>query len=71
MPQPDAKTASKPEAKAGPNPDAKAGVAAALNTSLGDLLVTGLVKDPEDAGRVIAAAIAQIEAPNERDREDA
>ena len=64
MPQPDAKTASKPEAKAEPNPDAKAGVAAALNTSLGDLLVAGLVKDPEDAGRVIAAAIAQIEAPN-------
>ena len=34
-----------------------------LNTSLGDLLVAGLVKDPEDAGRIIAAAITQAEAP--------
>ena len=65
MPQSDAKPASKPEAKAEPKPDAKAGVAAALNMSLGDLLVAGLVEDPEDAGQVIAAAIAQAEAPNE------
>jgi hypothetical protein len=28
-----------------------------------DLLVAGLVKDPEDAGRMIAAAITQAEAP--------
>ena len=34
-----------------------------LDTSLGDLLVAGLVKDPEDAGRMIAAAITQAEAP--------
>ena len=31
--------------------------------SLGDLLVAGLIKDPEDAGRMIAAAITQAEAP--------
>ena len=66
--QSEAKAASPPEAKAEPEaepkPDAKAGVAALLNTSLGDLLVAGLVKDPEDAGRVIAAAIAQAESPN-------
>ena len=65
VPQSDAKPASKPEAKAEPKPDVKAGVAAALNMSLGDLLVAGLVEDPEDAGRIIAAAIAQAEAPNE------
>ena len=34
-----------------------------LDTSLGDLLVAGLVKDPEDAGRMIAAAVTQAEAP--------
>ena len=42
---------------------AKAELATLLNTSLGDLLVAGLVKDPEDAGRLIAAAITQAEAP--------
>ena len=31
--------------------------------SLGDLLVAGLIKDPEDAGRMIAAAVTQAEAP--------
>jgi H+-transporting ATPase len=60
-PQPDAKAEAKPEAE--PKPQAKADVAALLNTSLGDLLVAGLIKDPEDAGRLIAAAIAQAEAP--------
>jgi H+-transporting ATPase len=69
--------ASKPDAKAGPKieaeaepkpeteskPEAKAGVATLLDMSLGDLLVAGLIKDPEDAGRMIAAAITQAEAP--------
>ena len=68
-PQPDAKAEPKPEAKAGPKhetepkPEAKAGVATLLDMSLGDLLVAGLVKDPEDAGRMIAAAITQAAAP--------
>ena len=70
-PKPDAKPEAVPEAKAAPQPDAKsepkpetnAGVATLLNTSLGDLLLAGLVKDPEDAGRVIAAAITEAEAP--------
>ena len=74
--KPDAKPEATPEAKTAPRPDAKveakpeaeqkppgsAGVTALLNTSLGDLLVAGLVKDPEDAGRIIAAAITQAEA---------
>ena len=74
--KPDAKPEATPEAKTAPQPDAKveakseaeqkppgsAGVTALLNTSLGDLLVAGLVKDPEDAGRVIAAAITEAEA---------
>ena len=53
------KPRSKPKPEAGPKPPAKADVAALLNTSLGDLLMAGLVKDPEDAGRIIAAAISQ------------
>ena len=51
---------AKPEAE--PKPEAKADVATLLNTSLGDLLVAGLVKDPEDAGRMIAAAVSQAKA---------
>ena len=68
-PQPDAKAEPKPEAKAGPKPEtepkpeAKASAATLLDMSLGDLLVAGLVKDPEDAGRMIAAAITQAAAP--------
>jgi hypothetical protein len=74
-PQPEANAEAKPEAvpqseaKAGPQPqpeakpEVKAGVATLLNTSLGELLLAGLVKDPEDAGRIIAAAITQAEAP--------
>ena len=60
-PQPQAK--AEPEAEAEPKPQAKADTAALLNTSLGDLLVAGLSKDPADAGRLIAAAITQAEAP--------
>jgi H+-transporting ATPase len=54
-------TASRPDAQA--QPDVNTGAAALLNRTLGDLLVAGLVKDPEDAGRIIAAAIAQAQAP--------
>ena len=65
-PQPEAKAVPKSDAKAAPKPGGKlepksrsdTGGAALLNTSLGDLLVAGLVKDSEDAGRVTAAAIA-------------
>ena len=68
-PKPAAKAAPKLDAHAAVEPEpeavpaANAGIAALLNTSLGDLLVAGLIKDPEDAGRVIAAAISQAAAP--------
>ena len=62
-PETGAEAESKSEAGTEPKPEAKAGVAALLNTSLGDLLLAGLVRDPEDAGRIIAAAITQAEAP--------
>ena len=57
----EAKVEAKPETE--PKPPANAGAATLLDMSLGDLLLAGLVKDPEDAGRVIAAAITQAEAP--------
>ena len=60
VPQRDAKVEAKPETE--PKRDAKADLATLLNTSLGDLLVAGLVKDPEDAGRIIAAAVSQAQA---------
>jgi H+-transporting ATPase len=61
-PKPEAKAAPKPDAKTEPKPDAITDSASLLNTTLGDLLVAGLVKDPEDAGRIIAAAITQAGA---------
>jgi PPK2 family polyphosphate:nucleotide phosphotransferase len=71
--KPEAKAEARPEAKdeperkpeAEPKLEARAGVAALLNSSLGDLLVAGLVKDPEDAGRMIAAAISQAATPDQ------
>ena len=76
-PRPEAKAAPEPGTKAEPMPGAKAepmpgavpkseaqtGVETLLDMSVGDLLVAGLIKDPEDAGRMIAAAITQAEAP--------
>jgi F-type H+-transporting ATPase subunit beta len=61
-PKPEAKSEPMTQTKAEPKPQANTGVATLLNTSLGDLLVAGLIKDPEDAGRIIAAAITQAEA---------
>jgi H+-transporting ATPase len=58
--QPEATTESKPETE--PKPRTNAGTATLLTTSLGDLLVAGLVKDPADAGRVIAAGITETAA---------
>jgi H+-transporting ATPase len=58
------KPVAKSDVKSDAKPDAKPDVAALLNTSLGELLVAGLVKDPEDAGRIIAAAIAEAKAPS-------
>ena len=61
---PEVKDGPKPDAKpeTSPTPDAKSTIETLLNTSLGDLLLAGLLKDPEDAGRVIAAALNQAKA---------
>ena len=34
-----------------------------MNTTLGDVLLSPVLKDPASAGRIIADAIAQAEAP--------
>jgi H+-transporting ATPase len=68
-PKPEADANAPPEAKAEPKPEAEAqpeahtGGAALLDRTLGDILLAGLVKDPEDAGRIIAAAITHAGAP--------
>jgi len=59
-PEPQPAAEAKPEAE--PKPEVKADVAALLNTTLGEILVAGLVKDTEDAGRLIAQGIIQTEA---------
>jgi H+-transporting ATPase len=70
-PNPDAKAEPKVETKAAPQPEAKAeakpeantGVATLMDTKLGDVLLTGLAKDPESVGRIVAQAINQAETP--------
>jgi H+-transporting ATPase len=76
-PQPDAKVESGPEpgaapkseaepqpdAKVEPGPQANTSAATLLNTPLGEILIAGLLKDPEDAGRMIAAALTPAHAP--------
>ena len=62
-PQPAAKVEPKPEAKTMPQADANTDVAKLLNTTLGEILLTGVLKDPAVAGHIIADAIAQAEKP--------
>jgi hypothetical protein len=64
-PPSDAKPASEPEAK-GPAAEAKSGVDTAvttlMNTTLGELLVAGVLKYPEDAGQILEDGIVQTKA---------
>ena len=68
-PAPEAKTASQPDAEAAPSAEIKAGpepedntdVAKLMNTKLGDVLLAGVLKDPQVAGRIIAEAITHAE----------
>jgi ribonuclease E len=61
-PKPKANAEPKPEAKSEPKPEANADVTTLMNTTLGDVLLAGLAKDPENVGRIVAAAITQAEA---------
>ncbi len=61
-PVPNVKAEPKPEAKVELKPEANTDVATLMNTTLGDVLLAGLAKDPESVGRIVAAAITQAEA---------
>jgi hypothetical protein len=67
-PASDAKPVPEPEAKAKPQPaaepksDVDAAVTALMNTTLGELLVAGALKHPEDVGQIIADGIVQMKA---------
>jgi len=43
--------------------DGNASIAKLMNMSLGELLLTAMIKDPESAGRLVAQAISQAERP--------
>ena len=58
-PKPDANSDAQPEDKAEPKPDAKPDGTSMLDKTLGEVLLAGIGKDPEDAGRIIAAALKQ------------
>ena len=60
--EPVSKAEPKPEVKAEAKPEENTESGSLLNTTLGDALLAGLVKDPEDAGRMIAAAIRHADA---------
>jgi hypothetical protein len=47
----------------GPEPDDNAGAAKLMNVTLGDVLLAGVLKYSQGAGRIIAEAIAQAEMP--------
>jgi hypothetical protein len=51
---------TQPEAKT--EPVSRRDIAALLKTPLGDVLLTGLLNNPDDAGRLIAQRIIQTEA---------
>ena len=71
-PPPEVKTETQPEAKAETWQEAKSeiqteaipDVKRLMNTTLGELLLTSLLKDPEGAGRIVAQAIIQAEHPS-------
>jgi H+-transporting ATPase len=60
-PPPEIKADVETEAKPVPMPEDKAGIEALLNKTLADVLLAGVLKHPEDAGHIIAAAIAEAE----------
>ena len=59
----DADRRAQPEAKAEPKPAAAPEPTSVLDKTLGEILLAGLAKDPEDAGRVIAAALTEPDGP--------
>jgi H+-transporting ATPase len=65
QPEPEARSMPKTEPRSASAPETKAAVEALVNTTLGDLLLAGSLKHPEDAGHIIAEAIAAAKDPGE------
>jgi hypothetical protein len=59
-PEPEAK--AKPRPVAGPTSDVDTTVTTLMNTTLGELLVAGALKHPEDAGQILADGVVQTKA---------
>jgi H+-transporting ATPase len=57
--QPDAKP--QPPPKAEPVPEISDDVTTLMNTTIGDVLLAGVLKDPEAAGHIVAEAITKAE----------
>jgi H+-transporting ATPase len=60
---PESEPTPKPQAKVEPKPVPNTNSTSMLDKTLGEILLAGMAKDPEDAGRVIAAALTQPGAP--------
>ena len=60
--QADANAGSQTEVKAEPEPVSRSDIAALLKMPLGDVLMAGLLENPDEAGRLIAQSITQTEA---------
>jgi H+-transporting ATPase len=58
-PGPTPKANVPPEPAAEPDHEINTGAQTLMNTTIGDILVAGILKDPKDAGRIIADGIAQ------------
>ena len=57
-----AKLEATTKSAAEPDLEINSGAKTLMNTTLGDILVAGILQDPEDAGRIIADGIAQTKA---------
>ena len=64
QPEPEGKAEPIPTAVPAPQPSGNAELAALVGTSLGDIILAAVLKDPERAGRLVAQAITEAESPN-------
>jgi len=59
--QPEAKNALKPHSEVAPKAATVTDSTSMLDQTLGEILLAGMERDPEDAGRVIAAGLTQLD----------
>jgi H+-transporting ATPase len=62
VPDSESEPVAAPATKPIPTPGVKAPVSTLVNTTLGEILLAGVLKHPEDAGQIIADAIKDAEA---------